>query len=687
MNLRFNLIVILVCFSGLFSCYAQYEQIDSLKMVIFRNKKDAAHVNALNKLSTEYSRTDIKRSKDLLYQSILLNKQLDRADLLAYAYSHMAALQSSTGKVDSANMYLALLKTLSERTKNGYANNAKGYYNYTAGLLLKQQGNYRAAIPYMNLGLKYFTAEGDLSAIAAQHMSIGNTYIKLLEFKKALDAHLNSLRLFIKAGNKRGISFCYQNIASDFYAMKMYAQALPYAKKAMELKTQLKDTRGIAGAAIGMGNAYEGLMNDKLALEYYRQALKILHTLNLPQDEAELQVMIGNYYSRKNNFIQAKSSYERSLELAELATDSSLIRSTKAKIASVNKSPSLNDERILLRALHAALRDGDKSMEIDIYRYLSDYYSHRSQYKQALYYKNIYLEASDKVHNSSLLVQLKNMEEQFRRERNIQEIAILKKDREINQVNLQKEKNLKLSAFVIALLLLIILYVWIVNQRARNMLQMQKLRDELSRDLHDDIGSRLTNIQFITHISNQDDVDEKQRNVHLRNIQQEILASTQALDEIVWNMKTSPEDMDSLTVRIRRYTGMLFEDDSIKVNIRIKKGFPDDQIYHETQRDLFLMFKEILNNILKHAHADTVDIDLSYTKGLLYLKITDNGIGFDDSKISSKRNGLSNLKSRAQKWNGSFEIKSSPGMGTQALFIIPYNRISFRRFLNRFNRP
>ncbi|MFD0942077.1 tetratricopeptide repeat-containing sensor histidine kinase [Pedobacter boryungensis] len=687
MNFRFILTVVLICFSGFFlPCFAQHELIDSLKIVISRNTKDADQVNALNKLSTEYSRLDIKRAKQLLYQSISLNKSLNRADLLSYAYSHLAALLASTGKVDSANMYLSLLKSLSEQTKNTYANTAKGYYNYTAGLLLKQQGNYRAAIPYMNLGLKYFTADGDLSAIAAQHMSIGNTYIKLFEFKKALDAHLSSLRLFTKAGNKRGVSFSYQNIATDFYSMKMYAQALPYAKKAMELKTQLKDKRGIAGAAIGLGNAYEGLMDDKLALDYYKQALKVLRSLNLPQDEAELQVMIGNYYSRKNNFIQAKSSYERSLELATLAKDSSLIRSAEAKIASVNKSPSLNDEQILLRALHAASRDGDKSMEIDIYRYLSDYYSQKGQYKQALHYKNVYLEVSDKVHNNSLLLQLKSMEEQFRRERNIQEIAILKKDREINQVRLQKEKNLKFSAFVIVFLLLIILYVWIANQRARNMLQMQKLRDELSRDLHDDIGSRLTNIQFLTHISHQSDIDEKQKNMNLGNIRQEILASTQALDEIVWSMKTSPEDMDSLTVRIRRYTGILFEDDSIRVNIHIKENFPDDRIYHETQRDLFLMFKEILNNIIKHAHAHIVNIDLSYAKGRLYLKIIDNGVGFDASKISSKRNGLSNLKSRAEKWNGSFEIKSSPGMGTQALFIIPYNRISFRGFLNQLNR-
>lgn len=685
MNIRFNLIVILVFFCGLLPCSAQSELMDSLKMVIAGDAQDAGQMNALNKLSTEYSRSDIKRTKTLLLQSIALNRQVNRPDLLAYAYAHMAAAQSNSGRADSANIFLDLLKSLS-LTATKYSNYVKGYYYYTEGLLLKQQGSYRAAIPFMNQGLKYFTKEGDLSAIAAQQMSIGNNYIKLLEFRKALDAHLSALRLFIKAGNKRGESFSYQNIAADFSAMKMYLQALPYAKEAMELKTLLKDTRGIAGAAGGLGSVYEGLGDDAKAIEYYQQSLKILRTLNLPQDEAELQTLIGNYYSRKNDFIQAKSSYERSLELAVLAKDSSLIRNTKAKIASVNKSPSFNDEQALLRGLHAASRDGDKSMEIDIYRYLSDYYSNRGQYKEALQYKNIYLEMSNQVHNSSLLLQLKSMDEQFRRERNIQEIAILKKDQEISQVRLQKEKNLKVSALVIVLLLLIILYVWIVNQRTRNMLQMQKLRDDLSRDLHDDIGSRLTNIQFLTHISHQDDVDEKQKSTHINNIRQEILASTQALDEIVWSMKTSPEDLDNLTVRIRRYTGILFEDDSIKVNIRIKKDFPDDRIYHETQRDLFLMFKEILNNILKHAHADIVDIDLSYARGRLYLKITDNGIGFDDSKISSKRNGLLNLKSRAEKWNGSFEIKGLAGVGTEALFIIPYDRISLIGFMNSLSK-
>ncbi|MBB2144013.1 hypothetical protein GM921_00820 [Pedobacter sp. LMG 31464] len=95
------------------------------------------------------------------------------------------------------------------------------------------------------------------------------------------------------------------------------------------------------------------------------------------------------------------------------------------------------------------------------------------------------------------------------------------------------------------------------------------------------------------------------------------------------------------------------------------------------------MFKEILNNIRKHANADIVDIDLDYSRGHLLFKITDNGVGFDASKVSPKRNGLLNLKSRAEKWKGSFEIKSLTVGGTQVLLTIPYDRISLRVLINR----
>ena len=102
----------------------------------------------------------------------------------------------------------------------------------------------------------------------------------------------------------------------------------------------------------------------------------------------------------------------------------------------------------------------------------------------------------------------------------------------------------------------------------------------------------------------------------------------------------------------------------------------------EKRRDLYLVFKEALNNILKHAQASHVSIELEAEDNKVLLRITDNGRGFDVNDPGN-RNGLKNIKRRMEKWKGKSVIESVPGKGTILDVTLPANEPSLKKTISR----
>src|ERR1043166_6607094 len=107
---------------------------------------------------------------------------------------------------------------------------------------------------------------------------------------------------------------------------------------------------------------------------------------------------------------------------------------------------------------------------------------------------------------------------------------------------------------------------------------------------------------------------------------------------------------------MRRYSGELFEDNDIFCQFSLDAN-EDSKLDMQQRRDLYLVFRECLNNIYKHAAAKNVFIKISVHNNILKMNIEDDGKGFDPS-ISTHRNGLKNLETRIEKWNGTLNIVS-----------------------------
>jgi len=208
--------------------------------------------------------------------------------------------------------------------------------------------------------------------------------------------------------------------------------------------------------------------------------------------------------------------------------------------------------------------------------------------------------------------------------------------------------------------------------RINQLLQLQEVRNRISRDLHDDIGSSLSSISLLSVMAGKKLDPESQSNQLLKQIPEEVSRLSSAIDDMIWNIRPENDGFENFFVRLRDHTVQTLQAQDIDINIDIDSSINNEigALSMEVRRNIFLIVKEALHNITKHAKCTKVDMRLSLQKNMLRIDIKDDGKGFEPQKPSS-RNGLKNMTSRAAEVGGSLEIKSEIGKGSEIILQVP----------------
>jgi ligand-binding sensor domain-containing protein/two-component sensor histidine kinase len=210
------------------------------------------------------------------------------------------------------------------------------------------------------------------------------------------------------------------------------------------------------------------------------------------------------------------------------------------------------------------------------------------------------------------------------------------------------------------------LYRYRINQ----LLRLQTVRNSIATDLHDDIGSSLTNISILSELSSKNIYEPDKAQSFLHRISEEVQTSSQAMDDIIWSVNSRNDSLQETMARMRRYAAELFDNSDIDCHLQLDENAGDKKLSMEQRRDVYLIYKEALTNIHKHADAKNVWINANQNQNHLTMQIKDDGEGFSTSSVTH-RNGLKNLRSRVEKWNGKIQIASETGKGTRIDIKIP----------------
>lgn len=209
----------------------------------------------------------------------------------------------------------------------------------------------------------------------------------------------------------------------------------------------------------------------------------------------------------------------------------------------------------------------------------------------------------------------------------------------------------------------------VYRYRINELLHLQKVRNRIATDLHDDIGTTLTNISILSELSKKN-LQKEEAATFLDRIAEEVHNSSQALDDIVWSINTRNDTLEQTVARMRRYAAEVFDAANVTYTLQLDEQFEKYKLNMEQRRDCFLIFKEAINNIYKHANAKHVEIKVWIERGHLHLLIRDDGKGFDTT-TSTHRNGIKNIHNRIEKWKGNVSVTSIPGDGTVTRMHLP----------------
>jgi len=639
---------------------------DSLLRIIQEDRRDPAEMKALNELAGNYLRTDLAKAKACLYRAIELSGNGNFPTQLGNAYSQMVAIHQNTGQTDSAIRYLSLLEKLSEKNPA-----ARSVYVGTAGLFYRREKNLKAALPFMieALDKAAAAAKGDPSvsnrtSLAGQNLNIGNTYIEMGDYRTALEYHLKALKLFEEVDNKKGISFCYQAIGGGFQGLHQLKPALVYTNRALALKTELNDERGIATSLKQIGSIFRYQPQNDSALYYYNKSLKIVQKMNLKLEEMDLDLDMGNVYKDKKDLDNARLYFQNGKLLAKTADDSMRASTFDAALISIQATEKKQQlaEKKLMSSLSNSIEAGNKTAELLNYQYLADHYARIGQWEKAQAYTRKYYEMTDSVEGIKVQLQLKKMEGQYNVEKKEQEIVLLKKDQQVTHLTLEKQKAFQYGAILVLALLLLICFLVInryrIVHRARQAIEMEKMRNHIARDLHDDIGSTLTSINIMSNVAlHSPETQEAVMRTNLQKIKDRSSAIMEKMDDIVWTI--NPQ----LLYRMTEFAAEMLEPLNIRYSFEQKGDFSSVKLDIGKRKDLYLLFKEAVNNAAKYSQCSNLYVRLWQDRDSLRLEIADDGKGFVEEGVRNG-NGLNNMRERAASMVARIRIDSALGQGT-----------------------
>ena len=214
------------------------------------------------------------------------------------------------------------------------------------------------------------------------------------------------------------------------------------------------------------------------------------------------------------------------------------------------------------------------------------------------------------------------------------------------------------------------------NYRIRQIKKLYTVRNRIASDLHDEIGSTLSSISLSsTMIQRRLQVSDTVTNNLLLQVSSNTNNMLEALSDIVWAINSSNDRFDNVVNRIRAFAIELLEPAGICIHFNVGDGVSDLNLNMQQRKDLYLIFKEAINNTLKYAACKNVTINIS-RKGTktLVLEIKDDGKGFDMENLDKKSNSLSgngirNMRKRAAELVGKLDIVSAPQKGTTILLV------------------
>jgi ligand-binding sensor domain-containing protein/signal transduction histidine kinase len=203
---------------------------------------------------------------------------------------------------------------------------------------------------------------------------------------------------------------------------------------------------------------------------------------------------------------------------------------------------------------------------------------------------------------------------------------------------------------------------------------VERERARIARDIHDDIGTGLTEIALTSEMVEDPSVSGEEARQLAGEISDRARQLVTGMDEIVWAINPRNDTVKSAAAYFSQFAQRLLKAAGITCRLDIEQSLPELALSSEQRHNLFLSFKEALNNLAKHSNATEAKVSISLNDSMFTVTVQDNGGGFDPREQTAAADGLLNMRERMTRLGGECDINTANGRGTTLRLILPLQR-------------
>ncbi len=635
------------------------------------------------------------------YASLKPREEAKDSKGLIASYNNIGQIFWNLGNYpDTYKNYLAALKI---RKAIGDKRGIALSYN-VLGVIYDDEGNYQEALKNYLASLKIFEETGDKEGMIHPYNNIGEIYRKQYNYPEALMYYLKSLKICEEINNQGGIAVSYNNTGIVYGAQGNYSEAIKKFSESLKIYEELDDKNGIAGIYGNFGTIYyeQGKANNDSSLRvaiFYKSlksmfdALKIFEEIDAREGKAESYTIIGKVYTELKKFSEARNYLNQGLVLSKTRGIKELVKDNYEALAKLDSETANWEGAYKNHNIYMLYRDSllnkenTKKLTESKMQYEFDKKEDSLKYQQVLTDEKLKQQTllSQQQQQTLLLkekefalVSSKQQLQQLQIEKDqadfaVQKVAqkaeddkkqgqlvLLNKEKSIQGLELNKQKQVK--KFLLAGLILFAILSFFIyrNYRNRQNVKLLMLRNKIASDLHDDVGSTLSSISIFSQMAQQ---QSKEVIPMLETIEESSRKMLDAMADIVWTINPENDHFEKIILRMRSFAYELLGAKRIDFEFIADEGVENMKLPMEVRKNLYLIFKEATNNMVKYAGANKVMFAIKGEKNILTMMIHDNGKGFDTNK-TTEGNGLRNMKKRATEIGAELLIDSFPGNGT-----------------------
>jgi signal transduction histidine kinase len=202
---------------------------------------------------------------------------------------------------------------------------------------------------------------------------------------------------------------------------------------------------------------------------------------------------------------------------------------------------------------------------------------------------------------------------------------------------------------------------------------VERERARIARDIHDDLGSRLTKIILLSGLVARDRVAPEKASERVWEISETARQLLNSLDETVWVVNPRNDTLPNFIAYIGEFTVNFLRTAEVLCHVDLPASPPERPLSADVRHNLFLVIKETLNNVVRHAQASAAWLRVTVTDHALLVAVEDNGRGFSPGPDKPEADGLRNMRERMAQIGGQFHIESKPGEGTRVSLTFPWS--------------